>query len=79
MAQGWLGRGVAYREALTNEDESALSLAIARNVFGAEGRASDANVARLSRYAFALDQHFAALRLEDLGVKPLTFIDPAKV
>lgn len=79
MAQGWLGRGVAYRDALTASDASALSLAIARNVYGDEGNAAGANAARLSRYAFALDQHFAALRMEDLGVTPLTFIDPAKI
>jgi len=79
MAQGWLGRGVAYREALAAGDEAALARAVARNVYGDEARSGEAPVLRLARYALAQDRAFASLRVEDLGRAPLTFIDPARV
>ncbi len=79
MAQGWLGRGSVYRQALVEREEAALSLAIARNVFGDANTAADPAATRLARYAFALDAAFSTLRLEDLGVIPLTFTDPATV
>jgi cytochrome b pre-mRNA-processing protein 3 len=79
MAQGWLGRGAAYRQAIAEHNEPALSLAIARNVFGDADKAADPAATRLTRYAFALDSAFSSLRLEDLGVVPLKFTDPTTV
>ena len=79
MAQGWLGRGSVYRQAWVEREEAALSLAIARNVFGDANAAAEPAATRLARYALALDAAFSALRLEDLGVIPLTFTDPATV
>ncbi len=58
MAQGWLGRGVAYRAALDAGDQAGLALAIARNVYGDAEKAGQGPVQRLARYAFAQDKTF---------------------
>ena len=79
MAQGWLGRGNAYRAAIAAGDEQALSLAIARNVYGDEGRAPDPSVQRLARYTLAQDGAFADLKIEDVTMGPLKYLDAAAV
>ncbi|MFN3892507.1 MAG: ubiquinol-cytochrome C chaperone family protein [Beijerinckiaceae bacterium] len=79
MAQGWLGRGASYRAALEAGDEAELAGALARNVHGDSGRAGDAQVVRLARWALAQDRAFAHLQVEDLGRAPLSFVDPAGV
>lgn len=61
MAQGWLGRGVAYREALDQPHDDGLSRALARNVYGDETRAGEPPILRLARYARSLDAAFAGL------------------
>lgn len=79
MAQGWLGRGAAYRAALDAGDEATLARAIARNVYGDEQREGDGPARRLARYVMMQEQAFAALAIEDIGRGPLRFVDPAHV
>ncbi len=79
MAQGWLGRGSAYRAALAQDDAQELAVAIARNVYGDEGRATDAGPHRLARYAVAQDRAFADLKIEDATRGPLRFLDASTI
>ena len=79
MAQGWLGRGAAYRAAIAQDDAQALAVAIARNVYGDEGRAADAGPKRLARYALAQDRAFANLTIEDATRGPLKYLDAESV
>ena len=79
MAQGWLGRGVAYRAALDAADHPGLALAIARNVYGDAERAGQEPVQRLARYAFAQDKAFEGLDMDGVLNGPLRFIEPASV
>jgi cytochrome b pre-mRNA-processing protein 3 len=79
MAQGWLGRGVAYRAALDAGDVAGMALAVARNVYGDEQLAGQERVMRLARYAFAQDKVMEGLDVEGVLGGPLPFIDPAGV
>jgi cytochrome b pre-mRNA-processing protein 3 len=83
MAQGWLGRGSAYRAALAQDAAQGglqeLAVAIARNVYGDEGKATDAGPHRLARYALAQDRAFADLKIEDATRGPLRFLDASSV
>lgn len=79
MAQGWLGRGAAYRAALEACDEVALAKVIARNVYGDERREGDAPARRLARYGLAQERAFAGLAIEDVIRGPMKFVDPTHV
>lgn len=79
MAQGYLGRSVAYRDALAQSDDSALATAIARNVYGAESRAEDAPIRRLARFARAYQAAMEPVDVEALLSKPLPTVDAAAV
>jgi len=79
MAQGYLGRVSVYGAALEGDDDAALALALARNVFGDEGRAGSAQCVRLARYARAQEAAFAALDVETALREPLPFVDPQAV
>lgn len=74
MAQGWVGRGAAYKAALAAPDDAALTLAVARNVYGDEGRVGDPQVARLVRFARRYDAAF-----DGLGVAALLTDGPPRV
>ncbi|MBX9758979.1 MAG: ubiquinol-cytochrome c chaperone [Beijerinckiaceae bacterium] len=79
MAQGWLGRGAAYRVALDAGDPAELARAIARNVYGDEKVAGEPPAQRLARYAFAQDKLMHGLDLDAVLKGPLGFVDPASV
>ena len=79
MAQGWLGRGAAYRAALDAGDVASLARSIARNVYGDEHKGDQEPVRRLARYAFAQDKAMEGLDLEGVLKGPLPFVDPASV
>lgn len=66
MAQGWLGRGVAYREGLDQTDDAMLALGLARNVYGDETRAGEPQILRLARYARSLDAAFDGMDVPTL-------------
>jgi cytochrome b pre-mRNA-processing protein 3 len=66
MAQGWLGRGVAYREGLDQPDDAMLALGLARNVYGDETRAGEPQILRLARYARSLDAAFDGMDVPTL-------------
>ena len=77
LAQGYLGRTLAYRAALQNGDAAALAQALARNVYGDESQADTAACRRLARYAFSLNAAYGALSLEQTMSKPLPAVDAA--
>jgi cytochrome b pre-mRNA-processing protein 3 len=79
MAQGYLGRASAYGATLDGGDDSALALALARNVFGDEGRAGSEECVRLARYARTQEAAFATLDVEAVLRGPLPFVDPQGV
>lgn len=79
MAQGYLGRTLAYREALQSGDTAALALALARNVYGDEGRAGDSACLRLARYTERLNAGYSGLDLERAWSSPLPVVDAATV
>lgn len=79
MAQGWLGRGAAYRAALDAGDVASLARAVARNVYGDEQKGDQESVRRLARYAFAQDKAMQGLDVEGVLKGPLPFVDPASV
>jgi cytochrome b pre-mRNA-processing protein 3 len=77
MAEVFYGRAKAYREALAQEDEDGLTAALARNVYGGEGRPQ--NVRQLARYALAAAKSLSASRMGDIRADALQFPDPRKI
>lgn len=77
MAQGWLGRGAAYRAALDAGDLAGLARAVARNVYGDEQLADREPALRLARYAFAQDKAMEGVDIDGVLGGPLRFVDPA--
>ena len=71
LAQGYLGRVGAYSGPLERGDAEALARAIARNVFGDESRAQDAQAQRMARYALSWRAELADLTVERLLAGPL--------
>ena len=74
MAEVFYGRAKAYREALAQEDDDALTAALARNVYGGEGRLENAR--RLARYVMAVAQSLNASMESDIHAGVLQFPDP---
>jgi cytochrome b pre-mRNA-processing protein 3 len=77
MAEVFYGRAKAYREALAKLDEDGLTAALARNVYGGEGRPEHAR--RLARYALAAARSLSASRIRDIQPDALKFPDPRKI
>jgi cytochrome b pre-mRNA-processing protein 3 len=77
MAEVFYGRAKAYREALAQDDQDGLAAALARNVYGGEGRAENAR--RLARYALAAAKSLRASPLKDIQADALQFPDPQTV
>ncbi|MDH7794725.1 MULTISPECIES: ubiquinol-cytochrome C chaperone family protein [unclassified Beijerinckia] len=79
LAQGYLGRTLAYRTALEAGDLGALAQALARNVYGDEGRAGDPACQRLARYTQSLNAAYSRLDLESAWSSPLPVVDAATI
>lgn len=79
LAQGYLGRTLAYRSALQAGDLDALAVALARNVYGEEGRAGEPACQRLARYAQHLNDAYTGLDLDQVWSTPLPVVDAATI
>ena len=79
MAQGFLGRGAAYRAGLAEPDDSVLALAVARNIYGDEARADDPRTSRMVRFARAHAAQMQTLDVRRLLDGPLPHTDAASV
>lgn len=82
MASGYMGRSAAYLAALSDHEAGkpdALPLAIARNVYGDEGRAGDARTQRLARYALSFAASLDGLSVDVLLAGPLPVLDAQTV
>jgi cytochrome b pre-mRNA-processing protein 3 len=77
MAEVFYGRAKAYREALAQQDEDGLTAALARNVYGGEGRPENAR--QLARYALAAAKSLSASRRRDIQADSLQFPDPQEI
>lgn len=64
-AQAFAGRAVAYGEALDRGDAGALMIALARNVYGDETRATEPQTEALARYVQTAEATLAARSLDD--------------
>ena len=56
LASAFFGRALAYADALAQDTDEPLAAAFARNIFGGSLAADDRRVARLARYARAVDK-----------------------
>ena len=72
LAEGFLGRAIAYDGALNDPDLASLSGALARNVYSGTRPAGD-----LAAYVRAAADALGALSLDELLGEPLRFPDPA--
>jgi cytochrome b pre-mRNA-processing protein 3 len=79
MAQGFLGRGLAYRKALEQPDDAGLALALARNVHGDEARAPEERTLRLARFARAYEAALQGLDLETALTGKLPQVDAGAI
>ncbi|MDB5508294.1 MAG: Ubiquinol-cytochrome c chaperone [Hyphomicrobiales bacterium] len=77
-AQAFAGRAVAYGEALDRRDEGALMIALARNVYGDETRATEARTQALARYVENVAAHLEARKFEDFLQGVVGFPAPAR-
>jgi cytochrome b pre-mRNA-processing protein 3 len=74
MAQGYLGRTVAYRTGLHEPETDVLARALARNVYGDEDLYESADCQRLARYTRRLHEAYDPLNLETIMAKPLPVV-----
>jgi len=82
MASGYMGRSAAYLAALSDHEAGkpdALPLAIARNVYGGEGKAGDTLTQRLARYALSYAALLDGLSVEALLAGQLPVLDAQTV
>ena len=76
-AESYAGRAFSYFSALQAQDENALRLALARNVYGDEARAASPEGGRLAAYALAIDARLATYDLDHFLSGKVGYPDPA--
>jgi cytochrome b pre-mRNA-processing protein 3 len=76
-AESYAGRAFSYRTALDAKDEDALRLALARNVYGDEAKASSAHAKRLASYAMAVVSTLGQYELDHFLSGQIGYPNPA--
>ena len=76
-AESYAGRAFSYLTALDAQDEEALRLALARNVYGDEAQASSAQARRLALYAMAVETALGQYGLDHFLSGQIGYPNPA--
>ena len=76
-AESYAGRAFSYLTALDAQDEEALRLALARNVYGDETQAASSQTKRLAHYAMAIESALGQYELDHFLSGQIGYPDPA--
>ena len=76
-AESYAGRAFSYLTALDAQDEDALRLALARNVYGDEAQASSGPAKRLALYAMAVESTLGHYELDHFLSGQIGYPNPA--
>jgi cytochrome b pre-mRNA-processing protein 3 len=76
-AEAFAGRAISYAKALESDDDSALRLALARNVARDEGKADTPEIHRLAAYVRAIDAQLEGYGLDHFLNGKIGFPAPA--